>query len=107
MAEASYARQFLATHAAGYINGAGTTQVAFGCSMTRLATGHYALLLDANAGIVNEESYTQVQVKGTAFRLWSVEDQSNREKRIHVVDSSASDADSDIEVKLFKSVTRR
>lgn len=105
MSEASYERQHLATHAAGYINGAGTTVIAFGCRMTRLDTGHYGLILDANSGVVNDETFTQVQVKGTTLLVHSVEDVSNLVKAIRVSDG-ASLTDSDIEVILYKSVTK-
>lgn len=106
MAEASYERQHLAVHAAGFINAAGTTQITFGCLMTKLNTGHYGLLLDVNSGLIDDESFTFPQTKGAAVLLPVVEDVSNRDKRIRVFDQAGSFVDSDIEVKVFKSVTR-
>ena len=106
MANASYNRQHLATHAAGFINGDGTTSFGFGCQMTRLSAGHYALLLDANAGLIDDESFTQVQVKGTAAAIASVEDTSNVVKTILTFDSVDYLTDTTIEVALFKSVTK-
>lgn len=108
MADASYERQHLAVHAAGYINGAGTTRVAFGCAMTRIGTGHYGLLLDASAGVVNDETFTFVQAKdaGTGVRLPAVNDDSNVEKRIRVFNQAGTPVDTDIEVELLKSVAR-
>lgn len=106
MADASYDRQHMALHAAGYINGAGTTVLTLGCQMTRIAEGHYGLLLDASEGVVNDESFTMVQCKGTSIAAPVVQDLSNTEKRIRVFDSGESIVDNDIEVALYKSVTR-
>ncbi len=110
MAEASYNRQHLATHAAGFINGAGTTQITFGCQMTRLSQGHYALLLGADVGLVDDDSFTQVTVKGdgTGDSIGAnatVNDVSNVQKDIFVR-SLSSLADLDIEVIVWKSVTQ-
>lgn len=108
MAEASYERQHLALQAAGYINGAGTTAVTFGCQLTRIATGHYGLVLDANNGIVNDESYTFVQPKGTNPRNAVVNDDSNILKsiRVYTTGSPTVLSDTDIEIQLYKTVTR-
>lgn len=108
MAEASYERQHLALHAAAYINGAGTTAVTFGCQMTRIATGHYGLVLGNDDGLVDDESYTFVQVKGTAARNAVVNDDSNTLKSIRVYSSGSPTvlADAAIEIQLYKTVTR-
>ena len=105
MAEASYERQLLALQAAGYINGAGTTQVTFGCQMTRMATGHYALLLDDNNGVVSDESYVFVTPKGTAAASVTVNEVSNTRKDIYAWNMTGGALDTDIEVTMFKSVT--
>lgn len=105
MAEASYASQLLATHAAGYINGAGTTIIAFGCSMTRLADGQYAVLLDASAGLVDDVTYTQATPKGAVAANAVVQDFSDREKRIFVTDSGGSEIANDVEIIVYKAVT--
>jgi hypothetical protein len=105
MAEASYERQHLAVHAAGFINAAGTTIITFGCAMTKIASGHFALLLDANSGLVNDESFTLVTPKGGSQRIVSVLDTAPQQKDIFVRDGANSAADCDLEVALFKSVT--
>lgn len=94
-------------HAAGFINGAGTTITTFGCQLTRIDTGHYALLLDASDGLVDDESFTKVQAKGTAARGPVVDDTSNTEKRIRVFNAAGAAADTAIEIAVWKSVTRR
>jgi hypothetical protein len=105
MAEASYDRQLLAVHAAGFINAAGTTIITFGCGMTKISTGHYALLLDADSGLVNDESFTLVTPKSASQRVVSVVDTAQAQKDIFVRDGANSVADCDLEVALFKSVT--
>lgn len=107
MADASYDRQHLAVHAAGFINGAGTTQVVFGCSLTRISAGHFGLLLSSVAGVVDDESYTLVQTKGAESALPAVDDVSSTEKRIRIFDGiTGGMVDADFEIKLFKSVAR-
>lgn len=109
MSDASYERQHLALHAAGYISADGTTVIAFGCAMTRFGVGHYGLLLDAVSGVVNAETFTFAQVKNTfgSVQLVAVNDDSNVEKHIRVFNSSGSALGiADIEVALFKSVAR-
>lgn len=106
MAESSYERQHLALHAAGSINATGTTVVTFGCQMTRIGTGHYGLLLDPSNGLVDDESYTFAQVKGTTPRGPVVDDTSNTLKTIRVFSPSGAIADTPIEVAVYKTVTR-
>jgi hypothetical protein len=107
MSLASYERQHLAMHAAGYISANGASAAGFGCQLTRLAVGHYGLLLDASDGLVADESFCKVQVKGTSAAGAIVEDFSNTEKRIRVHGANGSLSDKDIEIALWKSVTRR
>lgn len=106
MSDAAYERQHLATQAAGFINAAGTTAISFGCQMTRFAAGHYGLLLDASSGVINDETFSQVQTKGTALRSITVQDVSNVQKSIRTFDAAAVAADTDIEIILLKSVTK-
>ncbi len=108
MSNASYERQHLATHAAGSINAAGTTAISFGCQMTRIAEGHYGLILDADNGVIDDETFTQVQIKGVLASVASVVDTSNRVKTIRTFDAggSVTGPDIGIEVILYKSVTR-
>lgn len=102
----SYDRQHLALFAAGYINAAGTTAVTFGCQMTRIATGHYGLILDADNGLVDDESFSFATVKNTDPRSAVVEDVSNGVKAIRVFTLVPSAIDSDIEVALYRPVNR-
>lgn len=105
MSEASYDRQHLAVHAAGFISANGATATTFGCTMTRLAEGQYAMVLDSNSGVVNDESFTEAIVKGVDAAATVVEDTSDTVKTINVF-SGGSNADGAVEVILFKTVTR-
>jgi hypothetical protein len=104
----SYERQHLAAYAAGYINDSGTTQVTFGCQMTRVGLGTYAVVLPDDANLLDNESFTFVTIKGSVPLYKMVTDTSNRVKTVNVNEISAvgTGVDSDIEVVLFRSVTR-
>lgn len=107
MAEASYDRQHLAAHAFGFINGDGTTAVAFGCQLTRIGTGHYGLVLGNDDGVVADESFTFVQTKGSAARAPVVDDTSDVLKTIRVFGGGTTALqDTAIEVALYRTVTR-
>jgi len=106
MSEANYERQLLACQAAGFISADGSTSYGFGCSMTRLAAGQYAMLLGDSDGVADGESFTQVQPKGTAQRQSSVTDVSATQKDIYVSNGAGAATDTDIEVVLFKTVSR-
>lgn len=104
MTRRSYQRQHLALWAAGYINGAGTSAVAFGAQMTRIATGHYGLLLGTDDTLTDiDETFSFVQAKGTEERWATVNDDSAALKTVRVFNQSAA-VDTDIEVKVFRSV---
>ena len=106
MSDASYERQHLALHAAGYINGAGTTQVTFGCQMTRMNTGHYALLLDASSGVVSDQSFVMVTPKGANLDSTAVvNDVSNTQKDIYTFGLLGASQDQDVEIALYRSVS--
>lgn len=106
MADANYERQLLAVQAAGFISADGSNHFGFGCDLTRLGVGQYALLLGASDGVVDDHSFTIVQPKGTAACVASVEDASNVQKNIFVLNSSDAAVDTAIEVILFKAVSR-
>jgi hypothetical protein len=107
MAEASYDKQFLAVQAAGFISADGATQFGFGCNMTRVGTGDYALVLDASAGVVDDDSFLQIQVKGGNLpRVATANDISNTVKQILTFNDADIATDTEIEVALFKSVSR-
>jgi hypothetical protein len=107
MSYASYERQMLATYAAGYINGAGTTIVTYGCSLKRTATGVVEVTFGASDGLVNDESWTSVQVKGAsnAAAYAIVEDTSNVKKTVFVF-RGTEPVDADLEIELRRSVTK-
>lgn len=68
MAFASYERQHLALYAAGHIDllpDSPTTAsaVSFGCQLTRLGVGVFAILFGNDDGLVDGESYTFVTPK--------------------------------------------
>jgi hypothetical protein len=106
MADESYERQHLALQAAGFINSTGATQTTFGCSMTRSATGVYAMVLGDNDGVDQFESFGSVTVKSANPFAASMQDTSNTVKTITTFNPSGLAADVDIEVILRKSVTR-
>lgn len=120
MTYSSYERQHLALYAAGFINGAGTTRVGFGCELTRVSTGVYAAVFGADAGLVNDESFTQVSLKtsvgasGLPAAVCAVEDTSNLVKTIFVqglVEGAVGTLvlqhiENDLEVAIYRSVTR-
>ena len=62
------------------------------------------MVLDSNNGLVNDESFIQVTVKGSSG-MAGVDETSNTVKTVNVIEGAAS-VDRDIEVILFKSVTR-
>lgn len=100
----SYQRQHLSLFAAGFINAAGTTQVTFGCQMTRIATGHYGLLLNDDNNLEDDETFAFATPKATAARYISVNDDSNSLKTIRVFTSAPAEVDTDIEVALYRPV---
>lgn len=116
MTYASYERQHLALYAAGFINAAGTTRIGFGCELTRVMTGVYAAVFGADSGLVNDESFSNVQIKsaigasGSPIAVTSVEDTSNLVKTIFVTERLNATvfqaAERDLEVQIYRSVTR-
>jgi hypothetical protein len=99
----SYQRQQLAAYAAGYINAAGTTTIGIGCSMTRISVGIYSMILPTGAALQNRETFTYVTVKGTTPAFFTVEDENDFQKSIYTFNTSASAADTEIEVSLYHS----
>jgi len=101
----SYDRQHLALWAAGYMNAAGTTSVVFGCSLTRIATGHYGLILDSDAELEDDQTFIHVQPKGTSMgRTATVNDNSDSVKRINIWSMTPSAVDNAFEVALYRPV---
>jgi len=101
-----YQRQHLSLYAAGFINAAGTSQVSFGCQLTRIAAGHYGLVLDANDGLPADESFMFVTPKASDVRYPVTEDTSNNLKTIRVFSSVPTAIDTGIEVALYRPVSR-
>lgn len=108
MTMASYERQHLSAYAAGYIAADGSGGQGFGCTLTKLATGIYAVLFGADSGLVNNDSMTFVTLKGTsAFAplTHAVEDTSNTVKTIYVKNLTVF-ADAALEIAVFRTVTQ-
>lgn len=101
----SYDRQHLALWASGFMNGAGTTSVVFGCSLTRIATGHYGLILDSDHELEDDQTFIHVTPKGTsAGRVATVNDNSDSVKRINIFSLTPSAIDNPFEVALYRPV---
>lgn len=111
MTYSSYERQHLALYAAGFISGDGNTRVGFGCEMTRVGTGVYAAVFGADAGLVNDESFSVATVKSSAGSSGSprtfitVEDTSNLVKTIFAQNLTQV-INTDLEIQIYRSVTR-
>lgn len=101
----SYERQHLAAFAAGSMNAAGTTQVTFGCALTRTDVGLYDVILPVDAGLEDRQTFMFVTIKADVGPLYQgVADTDLRTKRIFIHDSSGSTVDNDFEVVLFRTV---
>lgn len=106
MTYASYERQHLAVYAAGFINAAGTTRQSFGCELTRVSTGVFAAVFGAGDGLVNDQSYTFVTLKGASSAppiSVNVEDTSNLVKTIFLQGTTQLHQ-SDLEIAIFRTV---
>ena len=106
MADASYQRQHLVLHAAGFIAGDGATQTTFGCQMTRIGTGDYALLLDPSSGLIENEAFMLVTPKTaltSSARLRT--NNTNFVKGFITQQPGGAAIDCSVEVAVFKSVT--
>lgn len=60
---ADYSRQILAVSAAASMNGDGSSPITYGCSITRISTGIYKLILPTGEGVTDGQSFTQVTLK--------------------------------------------
>jgi hypothetical protein len=108
MTFASYERQHLSVYAAGFIDAAGSVKQGFGCQMTRVGQGIYAVVFGADDGLVNNQSFTFVTPKGSSTAVATtvmVEDTSNTVKTIFVRTGTTVFTDTDIEVAVFRTVT--
>jgi hypothetical protein len=85
-----------------------------GCIITSLVPGVYTLVLDADSGVVDGQSMTDVTVKGVLNKNAVIEDTvtpaapyvgfgPNRVKTISVFDGAGALVAADIEVKLYAS----
>jgi hypothetical protein len=108
MADEAYERQHLVLQAAGFISADGSTATAFGCSMTRVATGVYAMVLPDDAGVVAAESFMAVMPKGPliVYAAGAVQDTSPTVKTVSIFDFAGSLANADVEIILRKTVTK-
>jgi hypothetical protein len=73
---ADYSSQILALSAAASIHADGSTPVTYGCSITRIATGSYALILPTGEGLIDEQSFTTATPKAALVAL-NVSDDAN------------------------------
>jgi len=109
MTFASYERQHLSVYAAGFISADGSTKQGFGCTLTHVATGVYAVVFGADDGLVDGDSYTMVTPKGTSSTVslsTVVEDTSNNVKTIFVNSGGDTPTDAGLEIAVFRTVTR-
>lgn len=103
----SYDRQHLACFAAGSIQADGSTPITFGCGMTQISTGRYALTLDVSDGLPENQSFSLVTPKGDSStpRIANIVDTSPFVKDIYVYNNAGALVNTAIEVGLFRSVT--
>ena len=114
MSRRSYERQHLALFAAGSIDANGLTAIGFGCQLTRIAQGHYGVLLGgasdlvASSGLDEAETFTVVTVKGATPLYKTVNDDSATLKSVRVFDTSVPPtfSDADIEVAVYRTVSK-
>jgi hypothetical protein len=104
MSVSSYNKQLLATQAAAWIAADGSTSFPIGCSITRIATGQYRLTLPTGEGLVDIQTFSRAQVKGTTPFVATVVDVSELEKDILTFATGGSTAaDAEIEVVIERS----
>jgi hypothetical protein len=100
----SYDAQILSIVAAGAIQFDGTTPIAYGCSMTRTATGIYKLILPTGEGLIDEQSFTIVTNKGPGQSVLVVSDESIYIKTVHsYANTGGADTDTTIEMYVLRS----
>lgn len=98
MSVSSYNKQLLAIQAAATINGDGTTPIAYGCSITRTATGIYKLILPTGEGLTDAQTFTQVSAKGPGVAICMVSDESDFIKTVRAVSDASAAMDTAVEV---------
>lgn len=99
MAGSSYNSQILAVQAAASIQGDGTNAVTYGCNIARTGLGTYVLTLPDGDGLVDDQSFTRVQVKGSVGACATVVDTDLLNKTIFVFSAGGTGAlDAAIEV---------
>jgi hypothetical protein len=105
-----YDQQQLALQAYGSITADGLTVQNQGCVLARTGAGVYTLTLNADSGVVDGQSMTDVTAKDTTPPgptppvVTKVEETSNLVKTIRVFNLAGAPTDSAIEVKLYKSL---
>jgi hypothetical protein len=104
MAARNYQRQQLAAYAAGYINGSGASRYGFGCAMTRLGVGMYAMILPTGAALQNRKTFSFVAVKGTTALVGNPNDNSDFVKEVDLTDINGDFADGEFEIVLYSAV---
>jgi len=107
---ANYDQQILALVAAASIDPLGFTPIAYGCSITRIVSGTYKVILPTGNGVVAGESFTRVTAKAGvgAFPVAiSVSDESDVIKTIMLEDNAGGQIDSGLEVIVQRAVGNR
>jgi hypothetical protein len=99
-----YDQQQLALQAYGSISADGLTVQNQGCILARTGAGVYTLTLNADSGVVDGQSMTDVTRKSAVGGSYGVIDTSNLVKTINTFDVAGAAADCAIEVKLYKSL---
>jgi len=110
MTSSSYNKEILATVAYAWINATGASAAGQGCSIQRVTTGVYKLTVPTGSGLVENQSFTQVQPKfaqngpSPVSRYAVVAEVSDTERDIYVFDGAvlANNYDCDLEVVIRK-----
>jgi len=103
-----YNKELLATVAYAWINASGASAFGQGCSIQRTTTGIYRLTVPTGSGLVENQSFTQVQLKfaanspSPAGRNCIVAEIDENIRDVHVFDAVDSHVDTDLEVVIRK-----
>ena len=104
-----YDKQLLGIQAAASIQGDGTTPIAYGCGITRTATGVYKLVLPTGEAVTDAQSFTLVTTKGfgsaaaPGVALATASDESDFIKTVVTTDTAGLVVNCSIEMMLFRS----
>jgi hypothetical protein len=106
----NYNQQILALVAAASIDALGFTPIAYGCSVTRISSSLYKIILPTGNGVDASQSFMRVTLKADPFNnggtnpVAMVSNESNEIKTI-VVTINDADVDCAMEILVQRSVT--